>query len=158
LGIGDSRADTVVLLFSALAVIIAGTLSMATISNNNSINHDNAGNPLILANQAAKAGMDAAKWHIECHGRTAGGGLAPRYYVNGALYSATWGDVDLNDSTVIVETKGSYRDRNNKLYSIDLKNEIKVDFLPAHNEAVLSSYYSKNKTAFHDRFMTSDSD
>ena len=141
MGIGDSRADTVVLLFSVLAVIVAGTLSMATISNNNMTESRQSGDPIKMADEAARAGIDAAKRHVECHGRVEAGSLSPKYHINGASYSVNWDELNLSDSTVSIRAVGIYS-QNDKQYSVELDKEIKVNFQSAHRNVALEKYYS----------------
>jgi len=144
LGIGDSRADTVVLIFSLLAVIVAGTLSMATISTNHNAENRQDGNPVEMADQAARAGIDAARRHVECHGRVDAGSLSPKYHINGATYSANWDTINLSDSTVIIRAIGYYSS-DDKQYSVELDKVIKVNFQSAHKNVALDKYYtSKN--------------
>jgi hypothetical protein len=55
----DTRTDTVVLIFSTMAVLIAATLSMATIStNHDDIIYDTL-DPLEKAEAAANAGVES---------------------------------------------------------------------------------------------------
>ena len=98
-----------------------------------------------MASAAAYAGLDAAKWHIECHGRTESGSLAPHYHINGAIYIVEWDDVNLSDSTVTVRSRGILRSAQQENYSIDILNRIKLEFLPAHRNEILTSYYARGK-------------
>jgi hypothetical protein len=141
LGIGDSRADTVVLIFSVLAVIVAGTLSMATISSNHTAESRQGGDPIKMADEAARAGIDAARRHVECHGRVEAGGLSPKYHINGATYSANWGEINLSDSTVAIRAIGNYS-YNDKQYSVELDKVLKVNFQSAHRNVALDKYYT----------------
>lgn len=140
----DTRTDTVVLIFSTLAVLIAATLSMATISTT----HDKALydtlDPLKKAEDAANAGVDAARWHIECHGRTEAGGLTPKYFVNGATYTVEWDNVNLADSTVNVRSTGNFKRGDDKHYEIQVESKIKIEFLPSHRQDILEDYYSQH--------------
>jgi hypothetical protein len=139
----DTRTDTVVLIFSTMAVLIAATLSMATIStNHDDIIYDTL-DPLEKAEAAANAGVDAARWHIECHGRTEAGGLTPKYFVNGATYTVEWDDVDLADSTVNVRSTGDFTRGDDKHYEIQVESRIKIEFMPSHNQEILKDYYSQ---------------
>jgi hypothetical protein len=141
----SGRTDLPVLVLSIIAVILAGVLSMATItskSDKNIIYSDNI--PADMADEAARAGLGAAKWHIECHGRTVAGGLSPRFYINGAMYSVRWGDVNLNDSTVAVRSVGSIAAGPSQSYRSVLESKIKLEFMPVHKNMILTSYYSEN--------------
>ncbi len=130
-----------------MAMLLAGVLSIATIStrtDKNEISKVTA--PRDLAEEAARAGLDAAKWHIECHGRTSAGSLSPHYYINGATYSISWDNLDLRDSTVHVNSMGQYTIGKNQDYRVSIESKIKIDFLPAHKNEILSEYYSRNRT------------
>ncbi len=140
----DTRTDTVVLIFSALAVLIAATLSMATISTNKESIKMESSNPIVRADKAANAGIDAARWHIECHGRIEAGGLTPKYYANGATYTVDWDDVDMTDSTVVVRSLGDFSWGGEKHHQIFVESKIKLEFLPSHNQDILENYYSSH--------------
>jgi hypothetical protein len=140
----SSRTDIPVLVLSIIAVLVAAVLSMATIvtrSDKNTISATSI--PDEVANEAAKAGISAAKWHIECHGRTTAGNLSSHYYINGATYRASWGDMDLQDSMVQVVSEGNFAVGNNQDYKVRLESKIKINFLPAHKNEILTSYYSE---------------
>lgn len=146
----SKRADNVVLMFSVIAVLVAATLTAATITNNpdkSTILDESTlftPNPLKRAETAAIAAIDEAKYHIECHGRIKAGRLSPRFYVNGATYSAEWGDVNLADSTVIVKTNGEFSWGGDKHYRVEREVRIKIGFLPTHRQEILGNYYSGN--------------
>lgn len=139
----DTRTDTVVLIFSTLAVLIAATLSMATISTNKQEIRLESSNPTERADDAANAGVDAARRHIECHGRIEAGSLTPKFYVNGATYRVEWDDVNMKDSTVVVRSLGDFSWGDEKHYEIFVESRIKLDFLPAHDQEILKDYYSR---------------
>lgn len=147
MGFDESHRDeSTVLMLSIFAVLVAVVLSMATISGRTA---DNASfelsDPYAMASAAAYAGLDAAKWHIECHGRTEGGSLTPHYHINGAVYSVEWDDVNLGDSTVIVRSYGIFRSGQQDNYSVNIVDRIKLEFLPAHRNEILTSYYARDK-------------
>lgn len=149
---GEIKIDSVVLIISALAVLVAATLTMATITRNSvkseqpdGISFDSP-DPMKRAEQAARAGLDAARWHIECHGRIEAGGLSSKYFANGATYRVAWDDVDMTDSTVIVRSAGNFSWGGEKQYHVDIESKIKIEFLPSHRQGILSSYYSKYHT------------
>ena len=140
----DSRTDTVVLIFSTLAVLIAATLSMATISTGTRALMDDSPDPTERAESAANAGIDAARWHIECNGRVKAGGLSPRYHINGATYKVEWDDVDMTDSTVTVRSTGDFSWGDERHFRVQVESKIKLDFLPPHRNEILEAYYSAN--------------
>jgi len=150
MGKSDTRIDNVVMIFSGFAVLIAATLTMATISNHSG--DLTAGNELALstpdplkrAELAAKAGIDAARYHIECHGRTSAGRIAPRFYVNGATFAAEWDDVDMADSTTVIRSTGDFSWGGEKSYQADMESKIKLSFLPTHKQEILERYYSRD--------------
>jgi hypothetical protein len=130
---GDFKADSIVLLLSVLAVLVAATLTMATISKNSDDFAYNSPDPLKRAEQAAKAGIEAARWHVQCHGRTDSGGLPERYFVNGATYRVEWDALDLSDSTV------------------DIRSRIKISYLPSHGDEILDDYYAGRRSSVEDQ-------
>jgi len=138
----DTRTDTVVLIFSTLAVLIAATLSMATISTNHNTMATDSPDASERAEAAANAGVEAARWHIECHGRTEAGGLTPKYYVNGAIYTVEWDNVNMADSTVTVRSIGEFSWGDEDHNEIFVESKIKLEFLPTHNQDILKDYYS----------------
>ncbi len=146
---GEIKLDSAVLIASALAVLVAATLTMATITRNSERSERrteiffDSPDPMKRAEQAARAGLDAAKWHIECHGRVEAGGLSPKYFNNGATYTVTWGDVDLSDSTVVVRSKGSFSWDGKRQYQVDAESKIKIESLPSHGQEILGAYYSR---------------
>jgi len=142
----SQRSDTTVLVLSIFAVLIAAVISMATISTRSAdSNSFDSSDPYDLAEDAAEAGLKAAKWHMECHGRTLHGGLAEQYYVNGALYDVEWDDVNPNDSTAAVRSRGIFREGKNQDYVVRLQSRVKLEFLPSHRNEILSSYYDQNR-------------
>jgi hypothetical protein len=140
----ESKTDTVVLMFSTLAVLIAATLSMATISNGTKGFIEDSPDPGERAEAAASAGIDAARWHIECHGRTEAGGLTPKYFVNGATYTVEWDDVDMSDSTVTVRSFGDFSWGDDQHYKVSMESTLKLEFFPAHRQNILAEYYSSH--------------
>ena len=150
---GEIKIDSVVLIISALAVLVAATLTMATITRNSGrfeqrseISFDSP-DPMNRAEQAARAGLDAARWHIECHGRVEAGGLSPKYFANGATYKVAWDDVDLADSTAVVRSIGSFSWGGDRQYQVDVESKIKIEFLPSHGQEILSAYYSRHDSS-----------
>ena len=138
----NGRTDLPVLILSILAVLVAAAISMATIASRSDKNTISATSiPGDAADEAAKAGISAAKWHIECHGRTTAGSLHSHYYIYGGSYRVEWGDMNLRDSIVEVRSEGSFSSGNNQEYRVKLESKIKVEFLPAHKNAILTSYY-----------------
>ena len=100
-----------------------------------------SGDPIKMADEAARAGIDAAKRHVECHGRVEAGGLSPKYHINGASYSVNWDELNSSDSTVMIRATGIYS-QNSKEYSVELDKVIKVNFQSAHRNVALEKYYS----------------
>jgi len=153
IGKSETKADSMVLIFSMLAVLVAATLTMATISNNadnpSSVSEIDLAtpDPLKRADMAAKAGVDAARYHIECHGRISAGRISPRYYINGATYAVEWQDIDMSDSTAVVKSIGDFSWGGDKHYQIEINSKIKLGFFPAHKQRILSAYYSNDGIA-----------
>lgn len=143
----DFKADSIVLLLSVMAVLVAATLTMATISKSNDEYSFNSPDPLKRAEQAAKAGIEAARWHIQCHGRTDSGELQARYFVNGATYKVEWGTLLQSDSTVDVRSRAYFSWGGEKRYEVDLNTRIKIDYLPAHGEEIPRDYYFESESS-----------
>lgn len=145
----DNRSDIVVTLFALFALLLAGGISIATITTDNevkSLNKIDLGleDPLNKVEMAAKAGIDAARGHIQCHGITESGGLPSQYYVNGARFEVVWDKIDLSDSTVHVISTGFINHDNGQIYTSKLESVLKVDLLVSHEIPVLHEYYMKN--------------
>ena len=149
-GRNGTRVDTSVMILSAIAVLVAATLTMATISGGpekvTGISDFDleTPDPLKRAEIAANAGFEAARNHIECHGRITAGQLRPRYFVNGATYAVEWDDVDMSDSTAMVRSKAAFSWGGGKDYQVEFESKIKISFLPSHNQEILSQYYSRD--------------
>jgi hypothetical protein len=150
---GEKRGktgDTVITLFAVFSIILAGGISIATITTDQNTEmgrnisiYDT--DPLTQAEQAAIAGIHAVKGHIECHGITENGGLPYQYYANGARFEAVWDDIDLADSTVhIISTGYSQNDLGEK-FTTKFESIIKVDLITAHNQSILHDYYRANR-------------
>lgn len=154
IGRSDSKADSGVLVFSMLAVLVAATLTMATITTNVDKNSSASEidlatpDPLKRADMAAKAGVEAAKYHIECHGRTEAGRISPRFYINGATYVVEWDDVNMADSTANVKSTGDFSWGGDKHYRVEVNSKVKLSFFPAHKQEILSAYYSRDEVPF----------
>lgn len=149
-GGNEFKADTTVLIFSAISVLVAATLTMATITNSSNKGpgidpHSlSSPDPMKKAEAAARDGIDHAKFHIECHGRIAPGGIARRYDINGGIYSVEWESVNLADSTVVVHSVGEFSWGGDKVYRARVSSKVKLDFLPPHGEKILDGYYTEN--------------
>lgn len=141
----DNRNDTVVLMLSIFAVLMSGLLSIATLTSRaHQEQAIESADPFWKAEAAAKAGIEAAKWHMECHGRVNQGGLAARYYLNGAMYSVQWDNMNGHDSTVTVHSEGYIPIGAYEHYKVTLDSKIKLTFLPSHKQEILGDYYSRN--------------
>ena len=139
----SGRTDLPVLVLSVLAVLVAGAISMTTISTSSDKNYvTGTSSPSEIADEAARAGLEVAQWHIECHGRTTAGSIGPHFCINGALYTAEWDDMNPLDSTVVVRSTGDYEISKSQIFRAHLESKIKVGFLPPHKNMILDSYYS----------------
>ncbi len=142
----SGKTDLAVLVLSVLAVLVAGAISMTTISSSSDKNYvAGASTPAQMADEAARAGLEVAKWHIECHGRTTSGSIGPHFYINGALYSAEWGDMNPLDSTVVVRSTGDYEISTSQVFRAHIESQLKIEFLPRHKNMILNSYYSAKR-------------
>ncbi|OQX91531.1 MAG: hypothetical protein B6D58_07635 [candidate division Zixibacteria bacterium 4484_95] len=140
-----NRSDSIVMIFALFAIFLAGGISIATITTgrNTEVAFDN--NPITKAEQAAYAGIQAAKGHIECHGRTQSGSLPRQFYVNGGKFEVTWENLNLSDSTVHIISTGFYDGDGGKSYSSKLETVMKVTLLSSHQPPILDDYYKRTK-------------
>jgi hypothetical protein len=140
-----SKTDIPVLVLSAAAVLVAAVLSMATMTSNknNERLSQNIADPYTIAQIAAKEGVDAARWHIECHGWVRQGSLSSHYCINGAIYRVEWDDVNLSDSTVAVRSCGKFPFNGDEDCTVIIESKIKLTFLPECKNEILPAYYSK---------------
>lgn len=146
-----NKSDTVITLFALVSILMAGGISLATISTDK-----NSGigqeidvydvDPLARAEQAALAAISAARGHIECHGITESGGLADQYYANGARFTAVWDEINLADSTVRVAATGYCLDDSGEEFKTRFESVIKVELLKAHERPAMHDYYKSNLT------------
>ncbi len=146
----SNRSDMVVTIFAIFAILLAGGISVATISTDKNsdigaINTVMDAQPLARAEQAAMAGVSAVKGHIECHGITESGGLPDQYYANGARFNALWDEINLADSTVKIISTGYCLDDDGLEYSTEYESIIKVDLLASHDHPILQDYYNNGR-------------
>jgi hypothetical protein len=140
-----NRSDSVVMIFALFAIFLAGGISIATITTDHNTEVAFKDNPISKAEQAAYAGIQAAKGHIQCHGRTQSGSLPRQFYVNGGKFEVTWENINLSDSTVHVISTGFYDVDGGKSYSSKLETVMKITLLSSHQPPILDDYYQKNK-------------
>jgi len=141
----SGKSDIPILILSVVALLLAGVLSMVTMANRpDKIEANLSSSSYHAAEEAAEAGIQAAKWHIQCHGRKRAGGLDSKYHINGATYKVAWDDIDLTDSTVVIHSEGESVMPSDQRYTYKLDSKIKIEFLPAHSDDILTSYYDEN--------------
>jgi hypothetical protein len=145
----DNRSDIVVTLFALFALLLAGGISIATITTDKEVKSSTKidlglEDPINKVEMAARAGIDAARGHIQCHGITESGGLPSQYYVNGARFEVVWDKIDLTDSTVHVISTGFINHDNGQVYTSKLESVLKVDLMVSHEVPILHEYYKKN--------------
>jgi len=145
----DNRSDIVVTLFALFALLLAGGISIATITTDNEVKSSakidlGLEDPLNKVEIAARAGIDAARGHIQCHGITKSGGLPSQYYANGARFEVAWDKIDLSDSTVHVMSTGFINHDDGQIYTSKLESVLKVDLMVSHEVPILHEYYKKS--------------
>lgn len=145
----SNRSDIIVTVFAVFAILLAGGISVATISTDRNTDTGLSNSvmdmePLTRAEQAAVAGVSAVRGHIECHGITEGGGLPDQYYANGARFSAYWDKINLADSTVRIISTGYCLDDEGLEYTTEYESVIKVDLMALHDHPILEDYYYKD--------------
>jgi len=142
----NNRNDIAILVLSVAAVLAASFISLATTTIRDQAEKiGDLNNPYGKAEAAARAGLEAAKWHIQCHGRVKQGSIASQYYINGAVYSVEWEDANLSDSTVRVRSRGEFLLSEDQTYSFSLDSKIKLSLIPAHGQEILDDYYSQSR-------------
>jgi len=131
-------------MLSIASLVAAGIISIYTMTTHGREQAEAASrDPYQMAEVAASEGIEAAKWHIECHGRTAPGGIGRHYAINGASFEVSWGEVDLSDSTVTVKSSGISMLKNKVEYSLNIEKRVKLDFLPIRKNEILTDYYTR---------------
>jgi len=147
----DKQNDRIVTVFAVFAIIVAAAISFASFGNHE-IATPIAENPEDQAADAAAAGIQAAKGHIECHSLKSGGSLPRQYYVNGGRFEVTWGEFNPIDSTVKIRSTGYYElpgiadEFGAKSYCARLETDLKVNFIATHNQTpILARYYQRHQ-------------
>ncbi|OGC90294.1 MAG: hypothetical protein A2W25_05995 [candidate division Zixibacteria bacterium RBG_16_53_22] len=145
----SSRGNEIpVLMLSVAALIAAVFISLFTMTSHDRVEAAAASrDPYQMASAAARAGVEAATWHIQCHGRVVQGGIGRKYYINGASFEASWGEVNLSDSTVTIQSSGISQLGNNQEYTLNIETRVKLQFLPVHKNEILTDYYSRSVSA-----------
>jgi len=149
----DNRSDIVVTLFALFALLLAGGISIATITTDKEVKSSDRtefglDDPLNKVEIAAKAGIDAARGHIQCHGITESGGLPSQYYANGARFEVVWDKINLLDSTVHIISTGFINHDDGQIYTSKLESILKVDLMVTHEIPILHEYYKQNSYDF----------
>jgi hypothetical protein len=140
----NDNSNIPVMMLSVGSILLAVLILVATISGQGRDpveSHD----PNVLAEMAARTGVEAATWHIQCHGRVVGGGMPRKYAINGAAYEVSWGDVDLSDSTVVINSRGICQTKDGREYRVELVSREKMQFLPSHKNEILAEYYTRER-------------
>jgi hypothetical protein len=149
----EKQNDRLVTVFAVFAIIVAAAISFASFGNRD-FDIPLAENPEDLAADAAAAGIQAAKGHIECHSLKSGGSLPRQYYVNGGRFEVSWGEFNPVDSTVKIISTGYYKlpgitdEFGAKSYCARLETDIKVNLIATHNQSpILARYYQRHQSA-----------
>ncbi|MCD6161499.1 MAG: hypothetical protein J7K40_03680 [candidate division Zixibacteria bacterium] len=142
----SNKNDTIIMVVALFVMLLAGGISMSTINTDQNVKSMQVAaieplNPLNLAEQAAMAGIKAAKGHIECHSIKKPGSLPRQFYVNGGRFEVEWDDINIADSTVNIVSTGYYESDSKKTYTSRLESVIDLSFMPSHNQQILSDYY-----------------
>ena len=141
-----SRNDGATLTLSAIALLLAILFSINTFSGQaTETSFNDSSDPFDQAQSAAQAGIEIAKWQIECNGYVAHGSLPPHFWINGATYTVEWDDVNMADSTVNIRSRGDMPAPDDMKYGIVKVAKIKLSFLPAQKNEILNDYYSKQR-------------
>jgi hypothetical protein len=139
-----SQNDIPILMLSVASLLAAVLISLFTITSHSRGEAEAASrDPYQMAESAARAGVEVAAWHIQCHGRVVRGSIGKRYHINGASFQAAWGDVNLSDSTVTIKSIGFSQIGNNQEYTLEIETRVKLDFLPLRRNEILTDYYTR---------------
>ncbi|NLI16528.1 MAG: hypothetical protein GX409_09615 [candidate division Zixibacteria bacterium] len=145
--------DRLVTVFAVFAILIAIAISFASLGNHDIVSPA-VENPEDIAADAAAAGIQAAKGHIECHSLKSGGSLPRQYYVNGGRFEVIWGEFNPIDSTVKIRSTGYYElpgvadEFGTKSYCARLETDLKVNLIATHNQSpILARYYQRHQLA-----------
>jgi hypothetical protein len=143
--------DRLVTIFAIFAIFMAAAISFATLGNHEII-APVADDPNDQAMEAAEAGIQAAKGHIECHSLKSGGSLPRQYFVNGGRFDVAWSALNPEDSTVQIVSTGYYEvpgmsdEFGAKNFCARLETNLKVNLIPTHNQApILAKYYQRSQ-------------
>lgn len=149
--LGSENRGDFLLTFIAIAVILlaAGITVGKVKDDGHSTTTDSIADPVAVAEEAAYAGIEAARGHIECHGSSAKGALPKQFYANGGRFEVVWDNFDAVDSTVRVLAYG-YCDipgaegGDGWTYTTRLESVIKIDRtnLNGRNK-ILHGFYEK---------------
>lgn len=106
--------------------------------------------PTSKADEAASAGIQAARGHIECHGLKQQGALPRQFFANGGRFEVAWSDFNPTDSTVRVISTGYYEipglpdEFGAKSYCTRLESTLKVNLISTHSQTpILARYYTR---------------
>jgi hypothetical protein len=146
-----NRSDSFVTIFAIFAILLAAGISVGTMNSRETI-PDIVIDPVDRAEQAAFAGIQAAKGHIECHGIKHRGALPQQYFANGGKFSVAWDEPNMNDSTVHVVATGYYESLldpesgSAHIYSSRLESVVRINIVSAHSNGVgiLEHYYQRS--------------
>lgn len=144
-----NQGDRVVTVFAIFAIILAVAISVVTMGSHEIIQLP-VDDPMSRADEAASAGISAAKGHIECHGLKQRGALPRQFFANGGRFEVAWGDLNPADSTVRVVSTGFYEipgipdEFGAKSYCSRLESTLKVNLIATHNQSpILARYYQR---------------
>ena len=145
----SSRGNEIpVLMLSVASLAAAVLISLYTMTSHDRVEAAAASrDPYHMAEAAARAGVEAATWHIQCHGRVVQGGIGRKYHINGASFEASWSEVNLSDSTVTIRSNGISQLGNNQEYTLNIETRVKLEFLPVHKNEILTDYYTRGNQA-----------
>jgi hypothetical protein len=142
--------DRLVTVFAIFAIILAAAISFATLGNH-SLAAPSVEDPADQAADAAAAGIQAAKGHIECHSLKSGGALPRQYYANGGKFEVAWSEFNPIDSTVRIISTGYYEipgmadEFGAKNYCARLETDMKVNLTVTQNQTpILARYYQRS--------------
>lgn len=144
------KTDRIVIIFAVFAIIMAAAISFATLGNHE-VTAPQAEDPGDRAAEAAAAGIQAAKGHIECHSLKSGGSLPRQYFANGGRFEVAWSEFNPADSTVQIISTGYYEipgmadEFGAKSYCARQETNLKVKLVPTHNQTpILARYYRRS--------------
>ncbi len=146
----ENRGDFLLTFIAVGIILLAAGITVGKVKNDDhSATAVSITDPIAIAEEAAYAGIQAAKGHIECHGPRERGALPKQFYANGGRFKVVWDDFNPADSTIRVMAYGycdmpSTEGENGWTYTTRLESVIKIDRAISNGQKrILRHFYDK---------------